>query len=199
MLILGGIFVGGRASRMGGIAKGLLPTSEGGVSIVTRTVALLRAEEVTPLLVGAHPAYSGLGLETLTDDPAARGPLAGLLSLLRRARRARVIAVACDMPFLTSGLVRRLLQEQPSAPVLAPRSWDERLQRPLWEPLFARYEASIVLPIAERLAAAGIGKLQVLLEEAGAVPLALDPTDRAALVDWDTPAAAGGFDGRGRA
>jgi molybdenum cofactor guanylyltransferase len=191
MPILGGIFVGGRASRMGGIAKGLLPTPDGGPSIVARTAALLRAEEVAPVLVGAHPAYALLGIETLTDDPGARGPLAGLLSLLRRAGGGRVIAVACDMPFLTSALVRRLVDEQPGAPVLAPRSADELLQRSLWEPLFARYDSSIVLPIAERLAAAGIQKLQVLLDEAGAVPLTLDPTDREALVDWDTPAAAG--------
>jgi molybdenum cofactor guanylyltransferase len=186
--VVGGIFVGGRASRMGGIAKGLLEAPDGTGSIVARTAALLRAEGVTPVLVGVHPEYAALALEVVADDPRARGPLAGLLALLRRAGAGHALAIACDMPFVTPELVRRLRATEPDAAIVAPRSWDELRAAALWEPLFARYDAARVLPHAERLATAGIGKLQVLLAEAGAVPLPVGAEEATFLRDWDSSA-----------
>jgi hypothetical protein len=56
----------------------------------------------------------------------------------------------------------------------------------MWEPLFARYEPGRVLPVARRLAASGRTKLQLLLDEAGAVALPLAAQgDDDALTDWD--------------
>lgn len=188
VIAVAGLFVGGKGSRMGGAAKGLLEAPEGG-AIVLRTKALVEAAGARPVLVGAHPAYRDLGLPIVPDDPSTEGPLAGLLALLAHAHaslaHAPALAIACDLPHLTEGLLARLLAAPP-APVVAPRrrhpdrGW-------LWEPLCARYDPAAMLPLARAHAASRRSRLQSLLDEAGAVPLALEPADDDALTDWDTP------------
>ena len=183
--LIAGIFVGGRGSRMGGIPKGLLLAPDG-EPIVLRTRRLLEAAGASVLLVGTHPGYAGLGLERLSDDASATGPLAGLLALLRRAGGGAAIAVACDMPRLSPGLVRRLVEEAPDAPVVAPRrqvpgrGW-------VWDPLFARYDPRRVEPVARGLAAEGKTRLQLVLDAAGAEALDLADGQLADLIDWDSP------------
>jgi len=162
---------------MGGRAKGLLVAPDG-LPIVERTLEIVRAASLTPFLVGDASAYMHLGVEGLDDAPPGIGPLGGLVALLRRAGDSCAIAIACDMPFVSSTLVEAL-RDAPPAPVVAPRS-DGR-----WEALFARYDASTVLPMAEANAAAGEHSLQRLLARAAAVELAVD--DRIALRDWDSP------------
>lgn len=182
-----GIFVGGRASRMGGVAKGLL-VSPDGEPIVLRTRRLLERAGARCVLVGRHPAYASLGLDALGDDAGAEGPLAGLLALLEHARGGLALAVACDMPYVTSDLVARLL-EAPPAPIVAPRRLVRKdgTTRELFEPLFARHDAARVLPLARAFASAGGRKLQLLFEAAGACPLELEPGSLDALRDWDEP------------
>ena len=186
MHLLAGIFVGGRARRMGGVAKGLLLAPED-EPIVVKARRLLEDAGAECVLVGAHPAYEGLGLETIPDDPAAEGPLAGLLALLGRASasdRRWAIAVACDMPFIDRELVCRLVSAPP-APIVAPRRRAEDRGRDVWEPLFARYDPAL-LDVAREYARTGGRQLQRLLDQAGARALELDPEHEALLADWDT-------------
>jgi molybdopterin-guanine dinucleotide biosynthesis protein A len=179
-MAIAGIFVGGKARRMGGVAKGLLvaPTGE---TIVARWASIFGALGVEAVLVGASGAYSASGLASIADDPPGIGPLGGLAALLARAGDADAIAVACDMPYVTEALVARLLAHARGAPAVAPRR-DAR-----WEPLFARYAAPLALPIARRRIAGGRHGLQGLLDEAGATELPLDRAESAALDDWDAP------------
>lgn len=195
MDLLAGIFVGGRARRMGGIAKGLLASPDG-QPIVVRTRRLLEEIGAECVLVGAHPAYEQVGLEVLPDDPAAEGPLAGLLALLDRARSARwAIAIACDMPFIDRTLVQRLV-DAPPAPIVAPRRRAVDRGRDVWEPLFARYDPA-VLEIARAYANGGGKKLQLLLDAAGAQPVELVPEDEGLLADWDALPLGSGHDSKG--
>ena len=179
---------------MGGAPKGLLltPEPEGERErepIVVRTRRLFEEIGAECVLVGAHPAYEHLGLETIEDDPSAEGPLAGLLALLGRVAMAPgeqrwAIAVACDMPFIERELVRRLV-DAPPAPIVAPRRRAEDRDRDVWEPLFARY-APEVADVAREYARSGGRKLQALLDRAGARPLALGPEHEGSLTDWDS-------------
>jgi molybdopterin-guanine dinucleotide biosynthesis protein A len=132
------------------------------------------------VLVGRQPAYSALRLETIDDEPSGVGPIGGLAALLQRAGASRALALACDMPFVSVGLVERLLAAPPAA-VVAPR------RNGVWEPLCARYDAPQVLPHALRGIALGQYSLQALLADAGAAPLSVEPGDAAQLRDWDTP------------
>ena len=177
---LAGIFVGGAGSRMGGIAKGLLRTGER-ATIVERLRGILARLDVPVVLVGARDEYAGLGLDVVADDPGGIGPLGGLVALLRRAGDVPALALACDMPFVTSPIVERLLAASHDAPIVAPRR-DGR-----WEPLCARYDAARVIPSALGLARTRDHSLQRLLREVGAVELPLEAHEAEQLRDWDTP------------
>lgn len=176
--VVAGIFVGGRGERLGGAAKGLLATQEG-TTIVARLAALLDEVGVPYVLVGRRPEYAALGLATLDDDPPGVGPIGGLAALLAHAGDRHALALACDMPYVTARLLRRLI-DGPEATVLAPR------RNGRWEPLVARYDAARVLPIVRRRVASGRTALQGVLEEAGAVELAVEAGEVGELRDWDT-------------
>jgi molybdopterin-guanine dinucleotide biosynthesis protein A len=178
------IFVGGAATRMGGRPKGLLRAPDGR-SIVERWRDLAVEVGLRSVLVGDARAYAHLGMESIGDQVAGAGPLAGLCGLLRDRPDSQVIAVACDMPFVTAELLRRLAFAESDAAVLAPRR-DGR-----YEPLFARYDRARVLPLAERQLAGGDRSLQKLLRDAGARDFVLSENEWPLLADWDEPADAG--------
>jgi molybdopterin-guanine dinucleotide biosynthesis protein A len=178
------IFVGGASSRMGGRPKGLLRTADGR-SIVERWRDLGAEVGLRSVLVGDAHAYAHLGVENVGDQVAGAGPLAGLCGVLRTRSDTQIIAVACDMPFVTAALLRRLADSESDAPILAPRR-DGR-----YEPLFARYDRARVLPLAERQLAGGDRSLQKLLRDAGARDFVLSEDEWPLLADWDEPADAG--------
>jgi molybdopterin-guanine dinucleotide biosynthesis protein A len=162
---------------MGGAAKGLLQV--GGQTLVERLRGLAQPlAEV--FLVGDASAYAELGLPSLADRPAGIGPLGGLIALLEQARGGTALALACDMPLVSRRLLEALL-DAPRASIVAPRR-DGR-----WEPLCARYDASLVLETARQHADQGKRSLQALLDAADAVPLPESDYDPSELTDWDTP------------
>jgi molybdopterin-guanine dinucleotide biosynthesis protein A len=165
---------------MGGIAKGLL-TVPSGETLVTRWQRLFAELGWTCLLVGHHEAYVDMDIECIADDPPHIGPLGGLAALLTRAGQGHAIAVACDMPFVSIELLVKLASHPSRAPALAPQ------RGPLWEPLFARYDAAQVIGTARKRASSGEHSLQGLLDTVGAEPLQLDPREMEELRDWDRP------------
>jgi molybdopterin-guanine dinucleotide biosynthesis protein A len=176
--LIAGIFVGGQARRFGGFPKGLLPGPRG-PSLVDALAELLRSLGIPCVLVGRHPAYADCGLPTLDDERLGIGPLGGLLALLNRAGPSEVLALACDLPFVTLPLVARLARAHPGASAVAP------CREGRWEPLFARYAALAALPIARRRANERVYSLQGLLGELAAVPLRLDAEETPLLDDWE--------------
>ena len=176
--MLGGIFVGGSGSRMRGAAKGMLRT-ERGVTIVEHIARAMRDAGVDPVLVGTRAEYDAIGLRAIADAADA-GPLGGLVALLEAARGEDAIAIACDMPYVSAALVKKLA-DAPRASAVAPKR-DGR-----WEPLFARYDARRVLDRARARCARGELALQGLLDEVGATELAVSEREARELVDWDTP------------
>lgn len=179
---IGGVFVGGRSSRMGGRPKGLLSAPEG-IPLVERCCLVFAAAEIdVVVLVGAHTAYASLGLPVLEDTPPGMGPLGGILALLGYAAQQGApfaLALACDMPFVSTSLIRRLRDAAP-ADVVAPRRHGH------WEPLCARY-ASGAWALGKQRLASGDYSLQRWLDEAGAVELPMTEEEARELDDWDTP------------
>ena len=164
---------------MGGRPKGHLATRDGG-TVASRTVALARLVACEVVLVGRADAYVGLGLESVADAPGGGGPLAGLVALLMRAGEGDAIALACDMPYITTAMIERLATHAPGAAAVAPR------QEGAWSPFFARYDAGAVLACAKAKLADGAGP-RAVLDAVGATELPLDQDERRALRDWDTP------------
>jgi molybdopterin-guanine dinucleotide biosynthesis protein len=185
MSAVAGIFVGGQARRMGGRSKGnLLAGTPEGMTIVQKLRAACEAAGMRILLIGnaaAREAYAAEGLQGIDDDRRAEGPLAGLVALLSSATEGRAVALACDMPFVDEGILKRLLEDPSEAPALAAKKGDT------WEPFLARYDAKKMLPLALQAAHAGKLGLQSLLDEAGAQPFSMSPEEERALVDWDKP------------
>lgn len=181
--VVGGIFVGGKSLRMGGTPKGLLTTPEG-ETVVAKLRRTLEEIGVPCVLVGNEPAYADQGLPVLVDRHSDLGPLGGLLALLEFAGDRFALSVACDMPFLTRDLLVRL-RDAPAAPIVATRRGEARQK---WDPFFARYDATAILPLAEQSARAAELSLQSLFERADAVALPLSSEEARALEDWDSPA-----------
>jgi molybdopterin-guanine dinucleotide biosynthesis protein A len=183
--ILCGIFVGGAATRMGGIAKGLLPAPDTGEPLVARTLRLAQGLGLEVCLVGAAQAYQSAFsmLPVIADNPAGIGPLGGLGGLLAAAGERPALALACDLPFVSAELLERLAHERLSAQVLAPRSAD--IQR--WEPLCARYDAASVRAELAAAIARGERSFQALFRGLCVEELTLSPAEQRCLLDWDKP------------
>lgn len=165
---------------MGGVAKGMLEAPSG-EPIVRRTLTLLERLGIDAVLVGDASAYGSMGARAIADDPGARGPMAGLLALLALAGSGRAVAIACDMPFVDAASIVRLCDAASGAAIVAPR------EDGLWQPLFARYDAPRVLPVARALAAERTWALQSLFARVPSEELVLCDEERRLLGDWDTP------------
>ena len=127
----GAILAGGRASRMDGLPKGLLPV--GGIRILDRLVAAFQeALGDLPLLVANAPDAGSWrpGLRVVPDRIPGGGTLAGLHTAVMEAP-APVVAVAWDMPFVTPGLIAALAQGLGSSDVVIPASGGRRGVEPL--------------------------------------------------------------------
>jgi molybdopterin-guanine dinucleotide biosynthesis protein A len=134
-------------------------------------------------LVGSHDAYHFLELSTLVDRPNARGPIAGLAALFDQAKLdevGHVIALACDMPYVTAGLIGRLACEDPEAIALVPK-------RERFEPLCARYDVARASPHLDRMVIEGTFALHGLLDALGdgCRTLQLSEEEAMELRDWD--------------
>lgn len=139
------LMAGGRGSRLGGIAKGLL-RREG------RPLLAWQLEALAPLcgdvlLVTQEPtAYASFNLPSVRDAWPDKGPLGGLVTALGHVRTAFVLCVACDLPFVTAAVVE---------PLLAARA---EMDAALYEvegklePMLAVYGAHLLAELAAQLA-----------------------------------------------
>lgn len=174
--------MGGISSRMG--EPKALMIAPSGETLLARTCRVAREAGLTPVLVGPRAEIVArldddeLSLARVADVENERGPLGGLVALLRFAREGHVLALACDMPHVEPETLRAMWSARESGAIVAPRSGGET-----WEPLLAVYEVARVLPIAEARLKEGKLGLQGLCEACGA--RAIDVPARE-LHDWDT-------------
>jgi len=109
--ITGLILAGGRATRMGGVDKGLQIYR--GIPLAMH--ALLRlSPQVGHVLINANrnlAAYDSMGVPVWPDAlPDFAGPLAGFLAGLERCETPYLVSVPCDSPLFPEDLVARLSQ-----------------------------------------------------------------------------------------
>jgi molybdenum cofactor guanylyltransferase len=124
------ILAGGRATRFGGRDKSRLRL--GGHSILERQLAELgKLTDDVMLVVGTRDEAQVVTppLRIVADRVPDCGPLGGLDAALAAARHDALVVVACDMPFVTAGLLERLLALTAEADAVVPRT--ERGYHPL--------------------------------------------------------------------
>lgn len=100
------IIAGGVGQRLGGVAKGLLVHQ--GRTLIERLLDL-RRDFVEVLLVSGDSTYQSYGLRTISDLVPGRGAPGGVHAALAKANTPWVLAVGCDMPFVSPEAVRVLL------------------------------------------------------------------------------------------
>jgi molybdenum cofactor guanylyltransferase len=110
--ITGVILAGGRAQRMGGIDKGLIPLN--GKPMVEHILAAVRPQ-VGALLINANrnlEEYGRYGLPVIPDRMGDYfGPLVGMASALEVSTTAYLLTVPCDSPLIPADLAARLYQK----------------------------------------------------------------------------------------
>ena len=114
--ISGLILAGGRATRMGGVDKGL--QLHLGVPLAQHALNRLRPQ-VAALLLNANrnlAAYQAMGVPVWPDEnPDFPGPLAGMLAGLDHCGTPYLVTVPCDSPNFPIDLVANLAQGLVSA------------------------------------------------------------------------------------
>jgi molybdopterin-guanine dinucleotide biosynthesis protein A len=156
---LAAVLAGGRGRRMGG-AKALA-RFEGEPLIAWPIAAAMAAGLEVVVVAKAETPLPPLAVPVWHEPDEPVHPLLGIVTALERAGRA-VVAVGCDMPFVTSDLLARLAAG-PEAAVEA----DGRLA-----PFPARYEPA-ALP-ALRAALAREASMRATLAALEPVTLAID-------------------------
>ncbi|MBT3201141.1 MAG: molybdopterin-guanine dinucleotide biosynthesis protein B [Phycisphaerales bacterium] len=97
--LYGCVLIGGKSTRMG-TPKHLIET--GGKTWLARTIENMAQTVSQVVISGAGEVPPELSdYIRLPDAPDARGPMSGLLSMMRWAPRASWLAAACDMPDAT--------------------------------------------------------------------------------------------------
>lgn len=202
--VTGVVLAGGRASRMGGIDKGLVPLA--GRPMVEHIIERLRPQTAA-LIINAnrsHDCYRRYGVPVVADRVGDyAGPLAGMASGLAASGTEWIVTVPCDSPLVPPDLVQRLCQALARERAeLAVAEGAGRLQ-----PVFALLPRCL-LPSLEAFLAAGERKIdrwyaqhRMALADFADVPEAFlnvnTPADREALearLQGSGPAAAGSRD-----
>lgn len=138
------VLAGGQSRRMG-VDKAFLEL--GGRPLIQWTLEALAGIGQEIIIVTNDPQrYAGLGARVEPDIIPGYGALGGIYTALARASCARVLVVACDMPFLSRPLLRYLIGLASQFDAVVPRLPEGV------EPLHAVYTSACLDPIRRALA-----------------------------------------------
>ncbi len=137
------ILAGGKSSRMGS-NKAFLKLK--GKTFIEGQIDLLR-EMFDEIFISANTPseYEYLNLPVFKDIYPDKGPLCGIYTSLVNSDSVNTFMLACDMPFVESGLIKHLKGFTKEYDVVVPKS-----ERGL-EPLHAFYSKNCIDPIKREL------------------------------------------------
>ena len=152
--ITGLILAGGRATRMGGVDKGL--QNHRGMPLAMHTLLRLQPQ-VGAVMINANrnlAAYEAMGVPVWPDAlPDYPGPLAGMLAGFEQCQTPWLLTVPCDTPGFPADLAARLAQaatEQEADIAMAATREDGVLRT---QPVFCLLRASLMEDLATFLQA----------------------------------------------
>jgi molybdopterin-guanine dinucleotide biosynthesis protein A len=138
------IIAGGQGRRLSGVPKGLLEVA--GRTVLERLLALAPGFGDVLLVANAPAPYARFGLRTVADAVPGKGAPGGVHAALGAARTPWVVAVACDMPFVSPEALRVLLGAREGAVEAVCFEVAGRL-----EPLLAAYRTALAPAWGEAL------------------------------------------------
>ena len=183
--ITGLVLAGGRASRMGGVDKGL----QGHLGVPLAMHALMRlTPQVGHLMINANRnlgAYEAFGVPVWPDAlPDYPGPLAGFLAGLERCETRYLVTVPCDTPDFPADLVERLavaLEAQDAEIAMAATRGDQGVQV---QPVFCLMQTTLMESLV-RFTEGGQRKIDRWTAQHRCVEVVFD--DEAAFFNANTP------------
>lgn len=114
------VLAGGMSRRMG-TPKALLRLGKG--TILEDKVAFLKKFFKEVFVVATEKGqFSGLGVEVVKDFIPGLGPLGGLQAALLASSNNRLFLTACDMPFVSLGLLRYVIHLPDHEKIILPVS-----------------------------------------------------------------------------
>lgn len=114
----GVLLAGGKNSRMGR-HKAFLELD--GRLFIDKSLEVLQRVFSEVLISSNEPSlFSKYDVQVIRDEIIDKGPIGGLYSSMRRANYDKLFFVACDMPFLSSELIRTLYQRTSCADIVVP-------------------------------------------------------------------------------
>lgn len=140
------LLAGGLGTRLNGEEKALLPFGDG--VLIENTLRILDevSDEVVISLRDESQAQQFLsyikGRKLVFDVIENAGPLAGMLEGFREAEGEYIFVVACDMPFLDSGVINNLFEVAEGHDAVVPVSSDSKK-----EPLHSVYHRPSLFPL----------------------------------------------------
>ena len=139
------LFAGGESRRMGMDKAMILYQNR---PLWLRQIATLRELQPDRIQISAQirPAWCSKELEVVLDQPPSRGPLSGLVATLKNLTTTHLLALAIDLPEMTSGHLQNLLALARPGVGVIPSA------RNCFEPLVAIYPAAAATMAEEELA-----------------------------------------------
>ncbi|HZE42213.1 MAG TPA: molybdenum cofactor guanylyltransferase MobA [Steroidobacteraceae bacterium] len=141
--VTGLVLAGGRATRMGGVDKGL--QTHLGVPLAQYALERLRPQ-VGTLMLNANrnlAAYRAMGVPAWPDEiPEYPGPLAGMLAGLTHCSTPYLVTVPCDTPNFPVDLVARLAAGLEIDGEMA-TAYSQEADGPRAQPVFCLMKASL--------------------------------------------------------
>ncbi|HEX8678793.1 MAG TPA: molybdenum cofactor guanylyltransferase [Chthoniobacterales bacterium] len=178
------LLAGGKSSRMG---RDKAFVEIDGVPLWQRQLRLLEQLAPAEIYLAGPPReeWNDAACTVIPDAQEDSGPLAGIVSALRRSRTPLLLALAVDLPNITSDYLERLLDLCTNDRGVVPRT--DR-----FEPLVAIYPAR-ALSTAEQLLSARSYSLQAFARRCVAEHFVVEhqvaPADTALFLNMNTPAA----------
>jgi len=121
-----------------------------GITLLERSIRTLQPV-VNRIVVagGLDGRYTVPGITTIGDPIPGCGPLGGILAALEESSADAVCILACDLPFVTTDLLRLLATTEPAVPLVVPRTGDDL------QPLCGRYAVSLKAALRQYLLQGG--------------------------------------------
>lgn len=105
------ILAGGNSSRMEQDKRTLLL---GGSTVVGRVIKTAESA-CSNILISSNDYLPDFGhYPVIPDEHPGSGPLNGLVSAMKKLRSSHAVVLTCDMPFVTSSVIRNLMHETKS-------------------------------------------------------------------------------------
>lgn len=126
------LFAGGESRRMQ-VDKATLVLD--GEPLWARQLRILRALRPEAIMISARskPVWCPPDIDIILDEPPSRGPLSGMIAALRKIRTTHLLALAVDLPEMTSEHLKKLWSLSQQGMGVAPQNEN------FFEPLCAIY------------------------------------------------------------